>query len=152
MKMAVESMEMAPGAIPRPGRVPEQRLLSPESCFGIDGGVGTFCGLMPIELGFLRQEAGCRNRDFCPPKLVLDDGGDGDGGVDGDGSGGNSPSRQGAGTETSVPRNLFWMTAELGVVFCEILWGLGFSPRGQFMVQRAASGGARGSHTTLRAA
>ena len=29
------------------------------------------------------------------------------GGVDGDGSGGNSPSRQGAGTETSVPRNLF---------------------------------------------
>jgi hypothetical protein len=31
---------------------------------------------------------------------------DGDGGeVDGDGSGGNSPSRQGAGTETSVPQN-----------------------------------------------
>ena len=31
--------------------------------------------------------------------------GDGDGGgVDGDGSGGNSPPRQGAGTETSVPR------------------------------------------------
>jgi hypothetical protein len=30
MKMAVESMEMAPGAIPRPDRVPEQRLLSPE--------------------------------------------------------------------------------------------------------------------------
>ena len=29
MKMAMESMEMAPGAIPRPGRVPEQRLLSP---------------------------------------------------------------------------------------------------------------------------
>ena len=29
------------------------------------------------------------------------------GGVDGDGSGGNSPSRQGARTETSVPRNLF---------------------------------------------
>ena len=27
------------------------------------------------------------------------------GGVDGDGSGGNSPSRQGARTETSVPRN-----------------------------------------------
>ena len=32
MEMSVESMEMAPGAIPRPGRVPEQRLLSPESC------------------------------------------------------------------------------------------------------------------------
>ena len=30
MKMAVELMEMDPGAIPRPGRVPEQRLLSPE--------------------------------------------------------------------------------------------------------------------------
>jgi hypothetical protein len=30
MEMAVESMEMAPGAIPRPGRVPEQRLLSSE--------------------------------------------------------------------------------------------------------------------------
>ena len=30
MKMAVEVMEMAPGAIPRPGRVPEQRFLSPE--------------------------------------------------------------------------------------------------------------------------
>jgi hypothetical protein len=27
---AMESMEMAPGALPRPGRVPEQRLLSPE--------------------------------------------------------------------------------------------------------------------------
>ena len=31
VKMAVETaVEMAPGAIPRPGRVPEQRLLSPE--------------------------------------------------------------------------------------------------------------------------
>ena len=30
MEMVVESMEMAPGAIPRPGRVPKQRLLSPE--------------------------------------------------------------------------------------------------------------------------
>ena len=29
------------------------------------------------------------------------------GGVDGDDSGGNSLSRQGVGTETSVPRNLF---------------------------------------------
>jgi hypothetical protein len=27
---AMESMEMAPGALPRPGRVPEQRLLSSE--------------------------------------------------------------------------------------------------------------------------
>jgi hypothetical protein len=30
MEMAVESMEMTPGAIPRPGWVPEQRLPSPE--------------------------------------------------------------------------------------------------------------------------
>jgi hypothetical protein len=28
--------------------------------------------------------------------------------TDGDGSGGTSPSRQGAGTETSVPRNFFF--------------------------------------------
>ena len=55
MEMAVESMEMAPGAITRPGRVPEQRLLSPESCFGVDGGVGTFRGLRPIDLGFLQD-------------------------------------------------------------------------------------------------
>ena len=40
--------------------------------------------------------------------------GDGDGGgVDGDGSGDNSPSRQGAGTETSVPRILSSMAAAL---------------------------------------
>jgi hypothetical protein len=39
---------------------------------------------------------------------------DGDnGGVDGDGSGGNSPPRQGAGTETSVPRNWSSMAAAL---------------------------------------
>ena len=35
------------------------------------------------------------------------------GGVDGDGSGGNSPSRQGAETETSVPRILSSAAAEL---------------------------------------
>jgi hypothetical protein len=43
-----------------------------------------------------------------------DSNGDEDGGVvDGDGSGGNSPSRQGAGTETSVPRNWSSMVAAL---------------------------------------
>jgi hypothetical protein len=39
MEMAVEvmeSMEMALGALPRPRRVPEQRLLSPE--IGLQGG------------------------------------------------------------------------------------------------------------------
>ena len=30
MKMAVQLMEMALGEIPRPGKVPEQRFLSPE--------------------------------------------------------------------------------------------------------------------------
>jgi hypothetical protein len=29
---AIASMEKAPRALPRPGRVPEQRLLSPEIC------------------------------------------------------------------------------------------------------------------------
>ena len=33
MKMAPVLMKMAPGALPRPGRVPEQRLLSPETEF-----------------------------------------------------------------------------------------------------------------------
>jgi hypothetical protein len=35
-------METAPGALPRPGRVPEQRLLSPKICLG----------KTPIDLGF----------------------------------------------------------------------------------------------------
>src|SRR3954451_14645662 len=55
MKMVVESMEMAPGAIPGSGRVPEQRLLSPESCFGDDGGDGTFRGFSLGCLGFYRN-------------------------------------------------------------------------------------------------
>jgi hypothetical protein len=38
-KMVVVSMEMTPGAIPRPGGVPEQRLLSPETEFRDGGGV-----------------------------------------------------------------------------------------------------------------
>ena len=39
VKMAVKTaVEMAPGAIPRPGRVPEQRLLSPELEFRDGGG------------------------------------------------------------------------------------------------------------------
>ena len=39
VKMAVETaVEMTPGAIPRPGRVPEQRVLSPELEFRDGGG------------------------------------------------------------------------------------------------------------------
>ena len=45
--------------------------------------------------------------------------GDEDGsGVDGDGSGGNSPSRQGVGTETFVPQNLSSMAAKLRNFSC----------------------------------
>jgi hypothetical protein len=52
MEMAVESMEMAPGAIPRPGRVPEQRLLSPEIGLRWRWRCGTLSGKTPIDLGF----------------------------------------------------------------------------------------------------
>ena len=45
--------------------------------------------------------------------------------TDGDGSGGTSPSRQGAGTETSVPRNSSAMAAELRNSF----WKIVDSPR-----------------------
>ena len=53
MKMAVESMEILPGALPRPGRVPEQRLLSPETWLRCDGGGGTFLEDSGLFLGFL---------------------------------------------------------------------------------------------------
>ena len=52
MEMAVESMEMAPGAIPRPGWVPEQRLLSPESRLRRRRRYGTFRGFLLGSLGF----------------------------------------------------------------------------------------------------
>jgi hypothetical protein len=46
--------------------------------------------------------------------IIGDSNGDGDGGgVDGDGSGGNTLSRKGAGTETSVPQNWSSMAAAL---------------------------------------
>jgi hypothetical protein len=44
MKMAVASMEMAPGAIPRPGKVPKQRLLSPELGFLVAAELWNFSG------------------------------------------------------------------------------------------------------------
>jgi hypothetical protein len=55
MKMAVESMEMALGAIPRPGRVPEQRLLSPKIGLRRRRRCSTLAGKTPIDLGFSRQ-------------------------------------------------------------------------------------------------
>jgi hypothetical protein len=52
MNMAVESMEMAPGAIPRPGRVPEQKFLSPKTCLRWRRCCGTFRGWRLNYLGF----------------------------------------------------------------------------------------------------
>jgi hypothetical protein len=43
---------MAPGALPRPGRVPEQRLLSPKICLRRRRRCGTVLGKTPIDLGF----------------------------------------------------------------------------------------------------
>jgi hypothetical protein len=43
---------MALGALPRPGRVPEQRLLSPEICLRRRRRCGTVLGKTPILLGF----------------------------------------------------------------------------------------------------
>jgi hypothetical protein len=69
------------------------------------------------------------------------------GGVDGDGSEGNSPSQQGAGTETSVPRNWSSMAAALR----NFSWIEAYSFRvfmlGQFIGGRAMLEGARGAHT-----
>jgi hypothetical protein len=58
MEMAVEvmeSMEMAPGALPRPGRMLEQRLLSPGIGLRWRRRCGTLFGKTPIDLGFLRR-------------------------------------------------------------------------------------------------
>jgi hypothetical protein len=52
MEMVVESMEMAPGAIPHPSRVPKQRLLSPEIGLRWRQRCRTFLGKTPIDLGF----------------------------------------------------------------------------------------------------
>jgi hypothetical protein len=52
---AMESMEMAPGALSRPSRVPEQRLLSPEIGLRWRRHCRTFLGKTPIDLGFSRR-------------------------------------------------------------------------------------------------
>jgi hypothetical protein len=43
---------MASGALPRPGRVPKQRLLSPKICRWQRRSCGTLPGNLPIVLGF----------------------------------------------------------------------------------------------------
>jgi hypothetical protein len=68
MEMAVESMEMAPGAIPRLDKVPEQRLMSPEIGLRWRRRYGTFRGLMLIDLGFSRQ------RDFIGGRAMSEGG------------------------------------------------------------------------------
>src|SRR3954451_15727970 len=69
------------------------------------------------------------------------------GGVDGDPSGGTSPFRQGAGTETSVPRNLvFTMTAATDF-FLRIATIFGFfSPGGINRRSGGVKGGPGGPH------
>jgi hypothetical protein len=52
MERAVESMEMAPGAIPHPDRVPKQRLMSPELRPRWRRCCRTFHGWTLIYLGF----------------------------------------------------------------------------------------------------
>ena len=76
MKMAVESMEILPGALPRPGRVPKQRLLSPETWLRCDGDGGTFLEVSGLDLGFLcrgeyigeRAEPGGHQVGHTPPR------------------------------------------------------------------------------------
>ena len=52
---AVESMEMAPGVNPRPGRVPEQDLQTPETRFRWRRRCGSLSGIWLIDLGFARR-------------------------------------------------------------------------------------------------
>jgi hypothetical protein len=69
--------------------------------------------------------------------------------TDGDGSGGTSPSRQGAGIETSVPRNSSAAAAELWNSFWKILSILlGFSIGRLLIGEWASSGGDQGDLTT----
>jgi hypothetical protein len=59
---ATASMEMDPGALPRLGRVPEQRLLSPEIGLQWRWCYGTVLGKTPTDLGFGLREALNRRR------------------------------------------------------------------------------------------
>jgi hypothetical protein len=64
--------------------------------------------------------------------------------TDGDGSGGTSPSRQGAGTETSVPRNLASTVAALRNYSGKLPTPLGFSVLRLYIGEGASSGGIQG--------
>jgi hypothetical protein len=70
--------------------------------------------------------------------------------TDGDGFGGTSPSRQGAGTETSVPRNSSAMAAELRNSFWKIAESFRvFLPEALYRRRGIVRGGARRPHTGL---
>jgi hypothetical protein len=67
--------------------------------------------------------------------------------TDGDGSGGTSPSWQGAGTETSVPRNSSAMAAELRNSFWKIAESLRvFRPEALYRRRGVVRGEARRPH------
>jgi hypothetical protein len=68
--------------------------------------------------------------------------------TDGHGSGGTSPSRQGAGTETSVPQNLSSTAAALRNCSGKTLIVLGFSVPRLYIGEGVASGGDQGGLTT----
>jgi hypothetical protein len=67
--------------------------------------------------------------------------------TDGDGSGGTSLSRQGAGTETSVPRNCLRWRRHCGTVLRKTLTPLGFSVPRLYIGEGALSGGGQGALT-----
>jgi hypothetical protein len=73
-------MEMAPGALPHPGRVPEQRLLSPKIRRRWRWSYGTLSRKLPTPLG------------FSVPRLYI-----GEGALSGVESGGLTPRRRGQG-------------------------------------------------------
>jgi hypothetical protein len=50
---AMKSMEMAPGVLPHPGKVSEQRFLSSKIGLRLRRRCGTLLGEMPFDLGFL---------------------------------------------------------------------------------------------------
>jgi hypothetical protein len=52
METAETAMEMAPGALSCPGRVPEQRILSPKIRRQRRRSCGTLSGILPTVLGF----------------------------------------------------------------------------------------------------
>jgi hypothetical protein len=70
--------------------------------------------------------------------------------TDGDGSGGTSPSRQGAGIETSVPRNLSMAAAELRNCFWKIVDSLRvFRPEALYRRRGVFRSGPRPPHTRV---